>query len=102
MEEGSRMAEAVKVNDQRDEREEGAGSGPKRLLEAVGGPFVRFREFLHEVRVEMRNVTWPTMTDVRATTVVVIITVIFFGIFLFIVDKISGVVVQQILQRFKS
>ncbi len=51
------------------------------------GQFRRFREFLHEVRVELRQVTWPTRTDVQATTTVVIVTVFFFGVFLYIVDQ---------------
>ncbi len=46
----------------------------------------RWRQFLHEVRVEMRQVTWPTQNDVYATTVVVIVTTVFFAVFLYLVD----------------
>ncbi len=46
----------------------------------------RFRQFLHEVRVEMRQVTWPTQRDVYATTLVVILTTVFFALFLWLVD----------------
>jgi preprotein translocase subunit SecE len=46
----------------------------------------RMRQFLHEVRVEMKQVTWPTQNDVYATTVVVIVTTIFFAVFLWLVD----------------
>ena len=60
----------------------------------------RFRQFLHEVRVEMRLVTWPTMTDVQSTTLVVIITVFFFGFFLFAVDLGVGKLVEKLLQAF--
>ncbi|HEX2715112.1 MAG TPA: preprotein translocase subunit SecE, partial [Candidatus Acidoferrales bacterium] len=28
----------------------------------------RLRQFLHEVRVEMKQVTWPTWDDVTSTT----------------------------------
>ena len=35
----------------------------------------RWRNFLHEVRVEMRQVTWPTRNEVISTTWVVIVTV---------------------------
>ena len=44
------------------------------------------REFLHDVRVEMKQVTWPSREDVVSTTGVVIATVFFFGVFLAIVD----------------
>ena len=47
----------------------------------------RWRAFLHEVRVEMRQVTWPTRHEVVTTTCVVIVTVAFFGVFFFGVDS---------------
>ncbi len=42
----------------------------------------RMRQFLHDVRLEMRNVTWPTSKDVQATTVVVLVATFFFGFYL--------------------
>lgn len=42
----------------------------------------RIRQFLHQVRVELSHVTWPTWLDVRATTVVVLVAVFFFGFYL--------------------
>jgi preprotein translocase subunit SecE len=48
----------------------------------VAGYPARIRHFLHEVRLELRQTTWPTAQDVRATTVVVIIAVFFFGFYL--------------------
>ena len=61
----------------------------------------RFRQFLHEVRVEMRQVTWPTWDDVTSTTAVVIATVVFFGIFFFVVDGGVGYAVQQVYKLFR-
>ncbi len=40
----------------------------------------RARRFLAEVRNEMARVTWPTRREVYATTLVVILTSIFFGV----------------------
>ncbi len=62
----------------------------------------RFRQFLHEVRVEMRQVTWPTWADVKATTAVVIVTVFFFGIYLFVIDLGVSRIVERVIQLFKS
>ena len=45
-------------------------------------------EFIKDTRKEMSNVSWPSMREVRGTTIVVIISVFFFGFFLFIVDQI--------------
>jgi preprotein translocase subunit SecE len=40
------------------------------------------RNFLMEVRNETRRVTWPSRREVYATTLVVIITSAFFGVYL--------------------
>jgi preprotein translocase subunit SecE len=40
------------------------------------------RNFFTEVRNEMRRVTWPSRKEVYATTVVVLLTAAFFGVYL--------------------
>jgi len=50
------------------------------------GWFGRGRRFLGEVRSELGRVTWPTRREVWATTIVVILTSMLFGIYLYIVD----------------
>ena len=42
--------------------------------------------FLSEVRNELKRVTWPSQKEVYATTVVVILTSVFFGLYLFMLD----------------
>jgi preprotein translocase subunit SecE len=44
------------------------------------------RTFLTEVRNEMRRVTWPSRKEVYATTFVVLVTALFFGIYLYGID----------------
>ena len=44
------------------------------------------RRFLTEVRSELGRVTWPTRREVWATTVVVILTSMLFGLYLYVVD----------------
>ena len=68
--------------------------------EAAGGQFERFRTFLTEVRNELKRVTWPSQKEVYATTVVVIATSAFFGLYLFALDQILLNVFQWILRRF--
>ena len=60
----------------------------------------RWRGFLHEVRVEMRQVTWPTRHEVFVTTWVVIVTVAFFGVFFFGVDSTASWLVQRVIKFF--
>ena len=52
----------------------------------VVGWFGRAKRFLSEVRSELGRVTWPTRREVWATTVVVILTSMVFGIYLYSVD----------------
>ena len=58
------------------------------------------RAFLSEVRNEMRRVTWPSRKEVYATTVVVILTSAFFGIYLWSFDLALNAFVNWIFRRF--
>ena len=70
------------------------------VREAAAGRFERARLFLSEVRNELKRVTWPSQKEVYATTVVVILTSAFFGIYLFILDFGLNNLVQWIFRRF--
>jgi preprotein translocase subunit SecE len=75
----------------------GAASG---VAQKVSGTIGNTREFLHDVRVEMKQVTWPSREDVVSTTGVVIATVAFFGLFLAVVDWLVQRGVSYILKAF--
>jgi len=47
----------------------------------------RLVQFLHDVRAEMRRVSWPPMREVQNTTIITVIAVIFFAVYLFAVDQ---------------
>jgi preprotein translocase subunit SecE len=66
----------------------------------VTGGIEGTREFLHDVRVEMKQVTWPNRDDVISTTTVVIATVAFFGVFLAIVEKLAQLGFDKLLKYF--
>ena len=70
------------------------------VREATGGRIERARLFLSEVRNELKRVTWPTQKEVYATTVVVILTSMFFGIYLFALDFGLNGVMQWIFRKF--
>ena len=73
------------------------------LLDRVPSPvgwWSNFRTFLTEVRNELKRVTWPSQKEVYATTVVVILTSAFFGIYLFVLDYGMNSIVGWILKRF--
>jgi preprotein translocase subunit SecE len=56
------------------------------IRDAPGNWLARLRRFLSEVRNELGRVTWPSRKEVYATTFVVIVTSIFFGVYLWTVD----------------
>ncbi len=61
----------------------------------------RVKSFLSDVRNEMRKVTYPSRKEVRATTLVVIITVIIFGLYFFVLDQAIGSGVAWVLKHAK-
>ena len=65
-------------------------------LRARLGWWGRSTDFITEVRNEMKRVTWPSRREVYATTVVVILTSAFFGVYLFGVDIVLSNLVQTI------
>ena len=68
---------------------------------ARGGPlgwWQRAGEFVTEVRNEMKRVTWPSRREVYATTLVVILTSIFFGLYLWGIDMILNRIVSWLFR----
>jgi preprotein translocase subunit SecE len=61
----------------------------------------RTRSFLSDVRNEMRKVTFPSRKEVQATTLVVIITVIIFGVYFYVIDQAIGNGITWILKHAK-
>ena len=72
------------------------------LTRKVTGSIEGTKEFLHDVRVEMKQVTWPSREDVVSTTGVVIATVAFFGVFLAIVEKLAQLGLYRLLKYFHA
>ena len=58
--------------------------------------FTRGRDFLKDVRAEMRKVSTPSWKEVQSTTVVVIISVFAFAAFFWAVDAILGPAQQHL------
>jgi preprotein translocase subunit SecE len=57
------------------------------------------REFYIETRLEMKRVTWPSRKQVQATTIVVLVTVFFFGAFFLLADSVVGKVIDLVFKR---
>ena len=73
---------------------------PPANAEGVKNWFQAGREFLVEVRNEMKRVTWPSSREVYATTFVVIVVSAFFGVYLFVLDLGMSSLVNWIFKQF--
>jgi preprotein translocase subunit SecE len=76
---------------------EGKGARRERGLSGSRvGPVGRLTQFLRDVRAEMKRVSWPTLNEVKNTTIITIVAVIFFSVYLFLVDRIWAFLLVQL------
>lgn len=62
--------------------------------------FTKIKKFLSEVIIELKKVTWPSRKEVYSTTIVVLITVFIFAIFLYLVDISLLYLVREVFAIF--
>ena len=79
------------------EGSEGKGARRERGLSGPqAGPLGRLSQFLRDVRAEMKRVSWPSVKEVKNTTIITLIAVIFFAIYLFLVDRVWAFLLSQL------
>jgi len=71
-------------------------TGDELQVQKPTGP-ARLSQFLHDVRAEMRKVVTPERSEVRSTTIVVIVTVFVFAAYFELVDLTLGRGIDAIL-----
>ena len=69
-------------------------------MSGVIGFWDQSRTFLAQVRNELERVTWPSKKEVYATTFVVILTSVFFGMYLWGVDLRLNVLIGWVFAAF--
>ena len=62
--------------------------------------FGRAGKFVRDVRAELGRTTWPSALEVRNTTVITVIAVIFFATYLFVVDRVFAFLMDQVHRLF--
>ena len=70
------------------------------MAEEIGAhkdPWTRLRDYVSDIRVEMRRVTWPGKQEIYGTTVMVIATTFLLGFYFWACDQIFSRLVQKIL-----
>lgn len=66
---------------------EGRAARQERGQSGQPSRFGGIAQFIHDVRSELRRVTWPTFIHVRNSTIITIVAVIFFAVYLFLIDQ---------------
>ena len=83
---------------------EGPEGRPARRERGVEGPregfFGRVSKFVRDVRAELGRVAWPSALQVRNTTIITIIAVVFFAAYLFGVDRLFTFLLDQLAKLF--
>ena len=62
--------------------------------------WVQVREYVSDVRTEMKRVTWPGKQEIYGTTVMVILTTFLFGIYFWVCDQAFSLTVSKALKYF--
>lgn len=73
---------------------QGNSEGPK-----VTHWFAEIRNYLAEVRREMKDVSWPAWAEARSTTTTVVVFVLALAAYVYVVDQICFRLIDQILLR---
>jgi preprotein translocase subunit SecE len=60
----------------------------------------RVKTFYGDVRTEMKKVTAPSLKEVQATTLVVVVTVTLFAIYFWIIDNAIGSAIERLFRYF--
>jgi preprotein translocase subunit SecE len=63
--------------------------------------FKRMRNFLTDVRGELKKVTWPNRGDLQKTTIAVIVLSVIVGVYLQLIDFSFQMLVKRIIELFK-
>jgi preprotein translocase subunit SecE len=61
--------------------------GEKEVSEAVSNQKEGVGEFVRKTRAELDKTTFPSSDDVKSTTIIVIVSVMFFAAYLFLIDR---------------
>jgi len=61
--------------------------------------FEAAKQFLREVKTELKKVTWPSRKDTLAGTLVVLVAVFIIAIFLGIVDSVLSNAIKELLKK---
>jgi len=66
------------------------------MVARIGRWPVAVKDYVGELQMEMRRVSWPSWKQVRATTIVVIVAVFAFAAYFYVVDLMFGTAITRV------
>ena len=69
------------------------------LVERIAATYEQARNFLTDVRAEMRKVVTPSRKEVQATTTVVLVTVFVFALYFWVVDTVFNFGLTKLMDK---
>lgn len=63
------------------------------------GFFARISKFFREIKVELKKVVWPSWSQIRNNTSIVIVCIILIGIGIWVLDAVFGWGATQLLAK---
>jgi preprotein translocase subunit SecE len=79
-------------------RPSSGGGGDRRPKKAAAEPgfFARIGQFLRDTRAEMRRVSWPNAKTVQNATVITLVAIVFFALYLFAIDRVWAFLIDHL------
>jgi preprotein translocase SecE subunit len=74
----------------------GGGRRGGKQQAATPGFFARLGQFIRDTRSEMRRVSWPSAIEVKNTTIITLIAVVFFAVYLFGIDRVWAFLIDHL------
>ena len=90
MAENEKLEQATKASSEKADK-------AKKDKKSKPGIFARASKWLHELKVELKKVQWPTKKQTVNNTVIVIACVILVGLFIWIFDFIAGGAIKGLI-----
>ncbi len=62
----------------------------------------KFPGFIKDVRLELKKTSFPSRLEVTNTTLVVVVVVAIFGVYLWVVDTLVSAVLKEVFRSFEK
>lgn len=72
------------------------GKARRSTVSSEPGRIAQLGQYIRDVKSELKRVSWPNAKEVKNTTIITLIAVVFFAIYLFSVDRVWSFLLTQL------